>query len=85
MLWFLMRRGWSLERKMAFVDVVLGLCGFGLGLSTGIVIGYCFFIYFQHSNVKVRAACSTYFFHVFQLQTLSLIVLLQLEKNNFLC
>ncbi|XP_042472471.1 uncharacterized protein LOC122055154 [Zingiber officinale] len=46
-------RGWSLERKMAFVDVVLGLCGFGLGLSTGIVIGYCFFIYFQHSNVKI--------------------------------
>ncbi|XP_042458269.1 synaptotagmin-2-like [Zingiber officinale] len=37
---------------MGFVDVVLGLCGFGLGLSAGIAIGYCFFIYFRRSHVK---------------------------------
>lgn len=39
---------------MGFVSTALGLCGFGVGLSAGIVIGYFLFIYFQPSDVKVR-------------------------------
>ncbi|RWW66381.1 hypothetical protein BHE74_00026253 [Ensete ventricosum] len=39
---------------MGFVSTVLGFCGFGVGLSAGIVIGYFLFIYFQPSDVKVR-------------------------------
>ncbi|XP_065005480.1 synaptotagmin-1-like isoform X2 [Musa acuminata AAA Group] len=37
---------------MGFVSTALGLCGFGVGLSAGIVIGYFLFIYFQPSDVK---------------------------------
>ncbi|URE20354.1 Plant synaptotagmin [Musa troglodytarum] len=40
--------GW----RMGFGSTVLGLCGFGVGLSAGIVIGYFLFIYFQPSDVK---------------------------------
>ncbi|CAL9153098.1 unnamed protein product [Musa hybrid cultivar] len=37
---------------MGFVSTALGLCGFGVGLSAGIVIGYFLFIYFQPSDVQ---------------------------------
>ncbi|KAL6517433.1 Arf guanine nucleotide exchange factor syt1 [Orobanche minor] len=37
---------------MGFVSTILGFCGFGVGISTGIVVGYYLFIYFQPSDVK---------------------------------
>ncbi|VAI20523.1 unnamed protein product [Triticum turgidum subsp. durum] len=37
---------------MGVVSTVLGLFGFGFGFSSGIAIGYYFFIYFQPTNVK---------------------------------
>ncbi|XP_022748217.1 synaptotagmin-1-like isoform X2 [Durio zibethinus] len=37
---------------MGFLSTVLGFCGFGVGISAGLVIGYSFFIYFQPSDVK---------------------------------
>ncbi|XVE67150.1 hypothetical protein DITRI_Ditri08aG0137800 [Diplodiscus trichospermus] len=37
---------------MGFFSTVLGFCGFGVGISTGLVIGYYLFIYFQPSDVK---------------------------------
>ncbi|XP_072977657.1 synaptotagmin-2-like isoform X1 [Typha angustifolia] len=37
---------------MGFVSTVLGFCGFGSGLTAGVVIGYYLFIYFQPSDVK---------------------------------
>ncbi|EOX97689.1 PREDICTED: synaptotagmin-1 isoform X1 [Theobroma cacao] len=37
---------------MGFFSTVLGFCGFGVGISAGLVIGYYFFIYFQPSDVK---------------------------------
>lgn len=38
---------------MGVVSTVLGLSGFGVGVSAGVVIGYYMFIYFQPSDVKV--------------------------------
>lgn len=37
---------------MGFLSTILGFCGFGVGISTGLVIGYYLFIYFQPSDVK---------------------------------
>ncbi|KAL4187395.1 hypothetical protein AMTRI_Chr09g38820 [Amborella trichopoda] len=37
---------------MGFVSAVLGLFGFGVGISVGLVIGYYLFIYFQPTDVK---------------------------------
>ncbi|KAF9622821.1 hypothetical protein IFM89_034056 [Coptis chinensis] len=37
---------------MGFFSTVFGLCGFGMGISIGLVIGYFFFVYFQPSDVK---------------------------------
>ncbi|OMO74499.1 C2 calcium-dependent membrane targeting [Corchorus capsularis] len=37
---------------MGFISTVLGFCGFGVGISAGLVIGYYLFIYFQPSDVK---------------------------------
>jgi hypothetical protein len=37
--------------KMGVVSMVLGVFGFGIGVSIGLVSGYYFFIYFQSSNV----------------------------------
>ncbi|XWS63078.1 hypothetical protein CRYUN_Cryun06bG0065900 [Craigia yunnanensis] len=44
---------------MGFLSIVLGFCGFGVGISVGLAIGYYLFIYFQPSDVKVI------FVHVF--------------------
>ncbi|KAI3960594.1 hypothetical protein MKX01_003768 [Papaver californicum] len=37
---------------MVFFSTILGLCGFGIGISIGVVIGYFLFIYFQPTDVK---------------------------------
>ncbi|CAI9781991.1 unnamed protein product [Fraxinus pennsylvanica] len=37
---------------MGFVSTVLGFCGFGVGILTGITLGYYYYIYFQSSDVK---------------------------------
>ncbi|XP_041019696.1 synaptotagmin-2-like [Juglans microcarpa x Juglans regia] len=37
---------------MGFVSTILGIWGFGVGTSIGIVIGYYMFIYFQPTDVK---------------------------------
>ncbi|OIT38962.1 synaptotagmin-1 [Nicotiana attenuata] len=37
---------------MGFVSTILGFCGFGVGISLGLVIGYYLFIYFQPCDVK---------------------------------
>ncbi|KAL9244037.1 hypothetical protein vseg_017854 [Gypsophila vaccaria] len=37
---------------MGFVSTVMGCCGFGVGTTFGLVIGYYFFIYFQSTEVK---------------------------------
>ncbi|KAE8716744.1 Synaptotagmin-3 [Hibiscus syriacus] len=37
---------------MGFLSTILGLCGFGVGISAGLVIGYYLFIFFQPSDVK---------------------------------
>ncbi|XVF44874.1 hypothetical protein PTKIN_Ptkin02bG0158400 [Pterospermum kingtungense] len=37
---------------MGFLSTVLGFCGFGVGISSGLVIGYYLFIYFLPSDVK---------------------------------
>ncbi|XP_068639958.1 synaptotagmin-1-like [Aristolochia californica] len=37
---------------MGFLSFLLGLCGFGVGTSAGLVIGYYLFIYFQPTDVK---------------------------------
>lgn len=38
---------------MGFVNSILGLFGFGVGISIGLLVGYFFFIYFESSDVKV--------------------------------
>ncbi|KAK6939325.1 C2 domain [Dillenia turbinata] len=37
---------------MGFVSTILGFCGFGVGTSIGLVIGYYLFVYFQPADVK---------------------------------
>ncbi|XP_022144263.1 synaptotagmin-2 [Momordica charantia] len=37
---------------MGLLSSILGFCGFGLGTSIGLVIGYYMFIYFQPADVK---------------------------------
>ncbi|XVE93610.1 hypothetical protein REPUB_Repub01dG0208900 [Reevesia pubescens] len=37
---------------MGFFSTVLGFCGFGVGISMGLVVGYYLFIYLQPSHVK---------------------------------
>ncbi|KAK3423764.1 synaptotagmin-2 [Eucalyptus grandis] len=37
---------------MGIVSTVLGFCGFGVGTSIGLVVGYYMFIYFQPTDVK---------------------------------
>ncbi|KAG6651587.1 synaptotagmin-1-like [Carya illinoinensis] len=37
---------------MGFFSTILGFCGFGVGISIGLVAGYFFFIYFQPSDVQ---------------------------------
>ncbi|XP_062101238.1 synaptotagmin-2-like isoform X2 [Humulus lupulus] len=37
---------------MGILSVMAGICGFGVGTSIGLVIGYYFFIYFQPTDVK---------------------------------
>ncbi|XP_044488095.1 synaptotagmin-1-like [Mangifera indica] len=37
---------------MGIISTVLGFCGFGVGVSAGLVIGYFLFIYFQPTDVK---------------------------------
>ncbi|KAF5455752.1 hypothetical protein F2P56_025299 [Juglans regia] len=37
---------------MGFVSTILGIWGFGVGTSIGIVIGYYMFIYFQPTDIK---------------------------------
>ncbi|XP_030541494.1 synaptotagmin-2 [Rhodamnia argentea] len=37
---------------MGIVSTILGFCGFGVGTSIGLVVGYYMFIYFQPSDVK---------------------------------
>lgn len=37
---------------MGFFSTVLGFCGFGVGISVGLVAGYFLFIYFQPSDVQ---------------------------------
>jgi|UniRef100_A0A2N9F9M2 Ca2+-dependent lipid-binding protein len=37
---------------MGFFSTILGFCGFGVGISIGLVAGYFLFIYFQPTDVK---------------------------------
>ena len=37
---------------MGIVSTILGFCGFGVGISIGLFIGYYLFIYFQPTDVK---------------------------------
>ncbi|CAI9104742.1 OLC1v1003480C1 [Oldenlandia corymbosa var. corymbosa] len=37
---------------MGFLSTILGFFGFGVGISSGLVVGYYLFIYFQPSDVK---------------------------------
>ncbi|XP_059633143.1 synaptotagmin-2 [Cornus florida] len=37
---------------MGIVSTIMGFCGFGVGISIGLVIGYFMFIYFQPTDVK---------------------------------
>ncbi|KAJ9675026.1 hypothetical protein PVL29_024121 [Vitis rotundifolia] len=37
---------------MGIVSTILGFCGFGVGISVGLLIGYYLFIYFQPTDVK---------------------------------
>ncbi|KAJ3678583.1 hypothetical protein LUZ60_002386 [Juncus effusus] len=37
---------------MGILSSILGFCGFGIGVSIGLVIGYYLFIYFQPTDVK---------------------------------
>ncbi|KAJ4823638.1 Synaptotagmin-2 [Turnera subulata] len=37
---------------MGILSTILGFCGFGVGTSIGVVIGYYMFIYFQPTDVK---------------------------------
>ncbi|CDO96921.1 unnamed protein product [Coffea canephora] len=37
---------------MGFLSTLLSLCGFGVGVSSGLVVGYFLFIYFQPTDVK---------------------------------
>ncbi|GLT30742.1 hypothetical protein SLA2020_055310 [Shorea laevis] len=37
---------------MGFISTMLGFCGFGAGMSMGVVIGYYLFIYYQPTDVK---------------------------------
>lgn len=51
------RRSWwegvrSSISGMGFLSTILGFCGFGVGVSLGLVIGYFLFIYFQPDDVK---------------------------------
>ena len=38
---------------MGILSTILGFCGFGVGISIGLLIGYYLFIYFQPTDVKV--------------------------------
>ena len=38
---------------MGFFSTILGFCGFGFGISIGLVAGYFLFIYFQPIDVEV--------------------------------
>lgn len=40
---------------MGLLSSILGFCGFGVGISMGLVIGYYLFIYFQPTDVKVSS------------------------------
>ncbi|KAI3922613.1 hypothetical protein MKX01_006302 [Papaver californicum] len=37
---------------MGFFSTILGFCGFGIGISIGVVIGYFLFVYFQPTDIK---------------------------------
>lgn len=37
---------------MGVISTIFGFCGFGVGISAGLVIGYFLFIYFQPTDVK---------------------------------
>lgn len=39
---------------MGFFSTIFGFCGFGVGISMGLMIGYYLFIYFQPSDVKAK-------------------------------
>lgn len=41
--------------EMGFFSTIFGFCGFGLGISIGLVAGYFLFIYVQSSDVQVRS------------------------------
>lgn len=48
---------------MEFVSTLLGLLGFGFGISAGILLGYFLFIYFQSSEeMKVNSRIVTVIF-----------------------
>lgn len=39
---------------MGFLGSLLGILGFGVGISIGLVLGYFLFIYFEPRDVKVK-------------------------------
>ncbi|OVA16189.1 hypothetical protein BVC80_955g7 [Macleaya cordata] len=40
-----------------YLITIMGLCGFGVGISIGVVIEYYLFIYFQPNEVKDPETC----------------------------
>lgn len=47
--------------EMGFFSTILGFCGFGFGISIGLVAGYFLFIYFQPIDVEVPLYLSVSF------------------------
>ena len=51
--WFLSFFFFGRRFEMGFFSTILGFCGFGFGISIGLVAGYFLFIYFQPIDVEV--------------------------------
>lgn len=39
---------------MGIISTIMGVFGFGFGITVGLVVGYFLFIYYQPTDVKVR-------------------------------
>lgn len=44
-------------KKMVFLGSLLGILGFGVGISIGVIVGYFLFIYYEPRDVKVNCYC----------------------------
>lgn len=52
--------GWFENRlDMGIISTIMGVFGFGIGVTIGLVIGYFLFVYYQPTDVKVCFSFST--------------------------